>query len=102
MDYSRRIKPCINSEIGKLNYVMLHAPGCEIENMIPENAHKYLFSDILNLHEAKEDYKNFEGTLKRVSNVLYFKDLLIDVLKQDSVRAELLEKICKERISLTS
>lgn len=95
MDYSRRIKPCINSEIGKLNYVMLHAPGCEIENMIPENAHKYLFSDILNLHEAKEDYKNFEGTLKRVSNVLYFKDLLIDVLKQDSVRAELLEKICK-------
>ncbi len=95
MDYSRRIKPCINSEIGKLKYVMLHSPGCEIENMTPENAHRYLFSDILNLHEAKEDYKNFEGTLRKATNVLYFKDLLTDILKQDSVRAELLENICK-------
>ena len=80
MDYFRCIKPCVESEIGKLEHVILHAPGREIENMTPENAHKFLFSDILNYQEAQENYKNFEGTLKKVTNVLYFKDLLIDIL----------------------
>ena len=47
MDYFRCIKPCVESEIGKLEYVILHAPGKEIEHMTPENAHKFLFSDIL-------------------------------------------------------
>ncbi|MBQ6084077.1 MAG: arginine deiminase [Bacteroidales bacterium] len=93
MDYFRCIKPCVESEIGKLEYVMLHAPGKEIEHMTPENAHKFLFSDILNYREALENYKNFEGTLKKVANVLYFKDLLIDVLKKDEVRQNILNSV---------
>ena len=36
------------SEIGKLNAVLLHRPGIEIERMTPENAHEALYSDILN------------------------------------------------------
>lgn len=95
MDYFRCIKPCVESEIGKLEYVILHAPGKEIENMTPENAHKFLFSDILNYHEALENYKNFEGSLKKVTNVLYFKDLLIDVLKKNEIRENLIAKICE-------
>ena len=93
MDYFRCIKPCVESEIGKLEYVMLHTPGKEIEHMTPENAHKFLFSDILNYREALENYKNFEGTLKRVANVVYFKDLLIDVLKKDEVRQNILNSV---------
>lgn len=95
MDYFRCIKPCVESEIGKLEYVMLHAPGKEIEHMTPENAHKFLFSDILNYREALENYKNFEGSLKKVTNVLYFKDLLIDILKKDDVRIDLISRICE-------
>lgn len=95
MDYFRCIKPCVESEIGKLDYVMLHAPGAEIEHMTPENAHKFLFSDILNSREALENYKNFEGSLKKVTNVLYFKDLLIDILKKDDVRVSLVSRICE-------
>ena len=38
----------INSEIGRLNAVLLHRPGVEIEQMTPENACKALYSDILN------------------------------------------------------
>lgn len=95
MDYFRRIKPCVESEIGKLEYVILHAPGREIENMTPENAHKFLFSDILNYQEAYENYKNFEGTLKKVTNVLCFKDLLIDVLKKKEIKEKLVRKICE-------
>ena len=95
MDYFRRVKPCVESEIGKLEYVMLHAPGKEIENMTPENAHKFLFSDILNYQEALENYKDFEGSLKKVTNVLYFKDLLVDILKNDEVKKDLVTKICE-------
>ncbi len=96
MDYFRRIKPCVESEIGKLDYVILHAPGKEIEHMTPENAHKFLFSDILNYREALENYKDFEGSLKKVTNVLYFKDLLIDILKDADVKENLVFSICEQ------
>jgi len=95
MDYSRRIKPCVESEIGKLNYVLLHAPGPEIEHMIPENAHKFLFSDMLNQREAYNDYKDFQGTLKKVANVLTVRELLEDILKKEDLKLELIDKICK-------
>ena len=95
MDYFRCVRPCVESEIGKLEYVILHAPGKEIEHMTPENAHKFLFSDILNYREALENYKDFEGSLKKVANVLYFKDLLVDVLKNDEVRENLISRICE-------
>jgi len=95
MDYFRRVKPCVESEIGKLEYVILHGPGREIENMTPDNAHKFLFSDILNYQEAQENYKNFEGTLNKVANVLHFKDLLIDILKNKEVKEDLIRKICE-------
>ena len=95
MDYFRCIKPCVESEIGKLEYVILHAPGKEIEHMTPENAHKFLFSDILNYREASENYRDFEGSLKRVTNVLYFKDLLADVLKNNEVKETLVASICE-------
>lgn len=94
MDYFRCVKPCVESEIGKLDYVILHAPGEEIEHMTPENAHKFLFSDILNHREALENYKDFEGSLKKVTNVLYFKDLLVDILKNKDVKGSLIASIC--------
>ena len=95
MDYFRRVKPCVESEIGKLDYVILHAPGKEIEHMTPENAHKFLFSDILNYREALENYKDFEGTLRKVTNVLTFKDLLIDILKDREIQESLVDRICQ-------
>ena len=95
MDYFRCVKPCVESEIGKLEYVILHAPGKEIEHMTPENAHKFLFSDILNYREAMENYKDFEGSLQKVTNVLHFKDLLIDILKENDVKESLISCICE-------
>ena len=95
MDYFRCVKPCVESEIGKLEYVVLHAPGKEIEHMTPENAHKFLFSDILNYREAQENYKDFEGSLRKITNVLTFKDLLIDILKNNEVKETLVHSICE-------
>ena len=95
MDYFRCVKPCVESEIGKLEYVILHAPGKEIEHMTPENAHKFLFSDILNYREALENYKDFEGSLQKITNVLHFKDLLVDVLKDNEIKEGLVSRICE-------
>ena len=95
MDYFRGVKPCVESEIGKLEYVILHAPGKEIEHMTPENAHKFLFSDILNYREAMENYRDFEGSLQKVTNVLHFKDLLIDILQEKDVKERLIGCICE-------
>ena len=44
----------VQSEIGKLNGVILHTPGEEVENMTPENAGRALYSDIMNLSIARQ------------------------------------------------
>ena len=49
------MKTCINSEFGKLEGVIIHQPGSEVENMTPENAERALYSDILNLAIASKE-----------------------------------------------
>ena len=45
------MKPGINnfSEIGKLNKVLLHRLGSEVEGLVPDNFERLLFDDILRL-----------------------------------------------------
>ncbi|NOX87310.1 MAG: arginine deiminase [Chlorobi bacterium] len=85
----------INSEIGKLEGVIIHSPGAEVENMTPENAERALYSDILNLDVALPEYNNFLEVLKKYSRVFEVRNLLIDILKNEKVRQEVIERICK-------
>ncbi|MCF6357439.1 MAG: arginine deiminase family protein [Draconibacterium sp.] len=85
---------CIDSEIGKLEGVIIHTPGSELENMTPENAERALYSDILNLSVASKEYEQLAGVLKSVTKVFYVKDLLSDILKNDRVKHQLVKKIC--------
>ncbi|MDR2449465.1 MAG: arginine deiminase [Prevotellaceae bacterium] len=84
----------IQSEIGTLEAVMLHAPGPEVENMTPKNAQRALYSDILNLSIAQKEYEQLEGILSKVSRVYQLKDLLLKVLENQEERQVLVEKIC--------
>ena len=43
------------SEIGRLRKVMLHRPGQELENLMPEYLERLLFDDIPYLKEAQAD-----------------------------------------------
>lgn len=88
------IKIDIKSEIGTLRKVLLHRPGAEVENMTPKNAQRALYSDILNLGIAQEEYKQLEGVLSKVADVVYIKDLLIKVLDNELERQALIGKIC--------
>lgn len=86
----------VTSEIGKLNGVILHTPGIEVENMTPENAEKALYSDILNLSIAQKEYAQFKGVLQKVTNVYEVKDLLAQTLESNDAKEALLHKICCE------
>ena len=83
----------LNSEIGKLNTVILHSPGQEVANMTPENAEKALYSDILNLPISQNEHQHFEEVLKKVSKTYQLKDLLIKVLENDKVKNSLVNSI---------
>lgn len=85
----------VNSEIGELEGVIIHNPGAEVENMTPRNAERALYSDILNLSVANEEYALFKGILERVSKTYEIKDLLLDVLKIPEGKYKLLDDICK-------
>ena len=88
------MKTCINSEFGKLEGVIIHQPGSEVENMTPENAERALYSDILNLSIASKEFALLEGVLKSVTSVFYVKNLLADILVDENVRIKLLKEIC--------
>lgn len=86
----------VTSEIGRLNTVILHQPGKEVENMTPESAQRALYSDILNLDVAKQEYQQLKGVLSRVTRTLEVKDLLNDVLEMDNVKGQLLDEIFRD------
>ena len=83
----------VNSEIGQLDGVILHTPGIEIEQMTPASIQEALYSDLLNLRIAQKEYSNFEGVLSKWTKTYQVVDLLEKVLDNNSVKAELLNKI---------
>ncbi len=83
----------VDSEIGKLNGVILHTPGKEVENMTPGNAERALYSDILNLSVARKEYEQFEKVLKKVTRTFQVRDLLKTILSNEKVKESLIEKI---------
>ncbi len=92
---SRRINVSVNSEIGKLQHVLIHTPGPELEKITPENAHFYLFSDILNMQVAQKEYGYFKKVLQKATQVHEIGDLLTDILTLDNVKFNLVDRICK-------
>ena len=89
-----KLKIEVQSEIGKLNAVLLHKPGAEVENMTPLNVQRALYSDILNLSIAQNEYKQLHGVLSKVSEVYEVRNLLIKVLDQEKPRESLVRRIC--------
>lgn len=92
---SEMVEVNVQSEIGKLNGVILHTPGEEVENMTPENAGRALYSDILNLSIAKKEYKQLSEVLGKLTKTFQVKELLTNILKEDKTKEEVLDRIEK-------
>ncbi len=83
----------VNSEIGRLNGVILHTPGTEIEQMTPSTIEHALYSDILNLNIAQQEYFYFQKVLSKWCKTYEVTDLLTQVLQNDKAKLDLLKKI---------
>lgn len=91
---NNKVRIQINSEIGDLEAVIIHKPGLEIENMTPETAERALYSDILNLTVATNEYAQLNGVLNKLSTTFEVQDLLKDILLNEKVKIDLVNKIC--------
>ncbi len=70
------------SEIGKLQTVLLHRPGKELENLTPSILNRLLFDDIPYLKIALEEHNAFAEILRNEGvEVLYLTDLVVETLK---------------------
>ena len=83
----------VQSEIGKLEAVLIHYPGAEVENMTPRNAQRALYSDILNLSIARKEYDQLFGVLQKTARVYEVADLLTQVLEREDLKNHLIHKI---------
>lgn len=84
----------VTSEIGKLEKVIIHTPGSEVESMTPGTAERALYSDILSLDVVNKEYATFHEVLNKVTQTYQVKDLLTDVLKVGNVRKDITKTIC--------
>jgi arginine deiminase len=83
----------INSEIGRLQKVIVHSPGKEIQDMTPKMAEELLYNDIIPLSVVSEEHAKLKNILKRVAEVYEFTDLLTDVLAEDEVRTDFIDRL---------
>ena len=58
----------VESEIGRLEQVILHRPGDEMKRLTPQNKDDLLFDDILWLAEAQEEHDNSQTYCAHVAS----------------------------------
>jgi len=81
------------SEIGKLNKVLLHRPGRELEKLTPNNMERLLFDDIPYLKVAQKEHDQFAKILKDNGvEVCYYIDETAKALKDMKVREQFVKE----------
>ena len=85
------------SEIGKLKKVMLHRPGKELENLMPDYLERLLFDDIPFLEDAQKEHDNFAQALRNEGiEVLYLEKLAAESLTTPEIRDQFIEEYLEE------
>ena len=88
----------VDSEVGRLQRVMLHRPDLELRRLTPSNVEELLFDEILWVKRARQEHDAFADTLRDLGvDVLLFGDLLAETMKDDDARAWLLDRTLTER-----
>ena len=88
----------VDSEAGRLRQVILHRPGREMDRLDPENRDFLLFDDVLWTEQAQKDHDVFAEVLRGEGvEVLYFQDLLAEVLAVPEAREYVSAETFEER-----
>ncbi|HUX38564.1 MAG TPA: arginine deiminase family protein [Rectinemataceae bacterium] len=80
----------IESEIGVLRKVIVHAPGPEVEAMTPGEAAQDLYNDIVPLGAVRGEHDRLRSFLAKVAEVYELEVLLAQCLEQAEARFEFL------------
>ena len=93
----------VTSEIGRLKKVMLHRPGEELENLMPEYLERLLFDDIPYLHIAREEHDKFAEILRQNNvEVVYLTDLVEQAIVNADVKDQLIYEMIQDASITTS
>ena len=102
------------SDIGKLNRVLMHRIGREVEGIVPDNLEAMLFDDIPYLKAAKKEHDKYVSVLENNGvEVCYYTDeaakavsspeakaeFISDVLDRSEIKSEELREILTEYLS---
>ena len=84
----------VNSEIGRLEAVLLHRPGKELERLTPQYLEELLFDDIPWLGRMQEEHDMFADVLRENGCTVYYYDkLLKDILNDEIVKKKLIDEL---------
>lgn len=87
----------VYSEIGKLKSVLLHRPGQEVENIVPDYLRRLLFDEIVYREQAVKEHNQFADILRNEGvEVLYLTDLMANILENPKVRKKFLIEFMEE------
>ncbi len=87
----------VYSEIGKLKTVVLHRPGKELENLMPDYLERLLFDDIPFLEDAQKEHDAFADLLRSKGiEVLYLEDLAAESLTDDKIKEQFIQEYLDE------
>ncbi|PKM70330.1 MAG: arginine deiminase, partial [Firmicutes bacterium HGW-Firmicutes-18] len=87
----------VTSEIGRLKKVLLHRPGQELENLMPEYLERLLFDDIPYLKIAQEEHDEFAGILRNNGvEVVYLEDLATESILNNDIKEAFVEEYLEE------
>ncbi|MDP3385944.1 MAG: arginine deiminase [Eubacteriales bacterium] len=87
----------VTSEIGRLKKVLLHRPGQELENLMPEYLERLLFDDIPYLKIAQEEHDEFANILKNNGvEVVYLEDLATESILDSAIKEAFVEEYLDE------
>ena len=84
----------VDSEVGRLESVIVHRPGLELARLTPSNVEDLLFDDVMWAARAREEHDAFSQKLRdKGIEVLHFQTLLKEALEQPGAREFLDERL---------
>lgn len=85
------------SEIGRLNKVLLHRIGTEVDGLVPDNFARLLFDDIPYLKVAQQEHDRFADILRKNGvEVVYYVEETAKALQRPDVKDRFIREMLDE------
>jgi len=89
----------VNSETGRLDEVILHRPGLELERLTPTTKDDYLFDEVVWVERAQDEHDTFAALLRDQGvRVHLLEDLLAETMVLPEARKHVLDGTFDERL----